>query len=41
MLKLITICLGTAFLMYLSGVYYPTDAIDDTVRACGRNRGCV
>ncbi len=24
MLKLITICLGTAFLMYLSGIYYPT-----------------
>ncbi len=24
MLKLITICLGTAFLMYLSGLYYPT-----------------
>lgn len=25
MLKLITICLGTAFLMYLSGLYYPTE----------------
>ncbi len=26
MLKLITICLGTAFLMYLSGLYYPSAA---------------
>ncbi len=25
MLKLVTICLGTAFLMYLSGIYYPTE----------------
>ncbi len=25
MLKLITICLGTVFLMYLSGIYYPTE----------------